>query len=58
MYGFLRLPSMYHQLEQAAKRKELSDREQDLQQLTAYLSDLSLRCGVRNNIAGTLAVIE
>jgi len=36
---------MYDNLEQVAKQKELSGREEDLQQLSAGLSNLSLHYG-------------
>lgn len=45
MYGFQKLSSMYDNLEQAAKRKELNHSVLDLQQLTAYLSNLSHHYG-------------
>ena len=36
---------MYDNLEQAAKQKELSGKQQDLQQLTACLANLSQHYG-------------
>jgi hypothetical protein len=43
MYGFHKLSSMYHGLEQAAKNKTLGMRTKELEELTWYLLDLSER---------------
>ena len=58
MYGSLKLSSMYHQIEQAAKRKKMRDRAQDLGRLTAYLANRSLHYGAPSDKAGAAAVTE
>lgn len=45
MYGFQKLSSLCDNLEQVLKQKELSGTQQDLQQLTACLANLSLHYG-------------
>ena len=43
MYGFHKLSSMYHGLEQAEKNETLGMRTKELEELTGYLLDLSER---------------
>lgn len=43
MYGFHKLSSMYHGIEQAAKNETLGMRTKELEELTGYLLDLSER---------------
>jgi hypothetical protein len=45
MYGFQNLSSLCDNLGQVAKQKELSGKQQDLQQLPACLANLSLHYG-------------
>lgn len=48
MYGFQKLSSLCDNLGQVAKQKELSGKQQDLQQLPACLANLSLHSGEGN----------
>jgi CheY-like chemotaxis protein len=49
MYGFHKLSSMYHGLEQAAENEALGSRIKELEELTGYLSNLSEQYGYRHN---------
>ena len=49
MYGFNKLSSMYHGLEQAAQNEALGLRTMELEELTGYLSNLSSQYGYRHN---------